>query len=91
MVEITLTNLRKSLFKTVDAVLETGEQVVIRRKGRRLVLREESETPDISYLVLWRRYVARGRREDEPDLSFEEIEQALAEARTWDEEPELDT
>ena len=38
MTEVTLTALRKDLFRLVDSVLETGEPLVIRRGGRRLTL-----------------------------------------------------
>lgn len=44
MTEVTLTELRKDLFRLADAAL-AGEPVVIRRKGRRLVLREEVDGP----------------------------------------------
>lgn len=45
MTEVTLTELRKDLFRLADAAL-AGEPVVIRRKGRRLVLREEAAGAD---------------------------------------------
>lgn len=40
MAKITLTDLRKDLFRLADKALETGEPVVIERKGRTMVLME---------------------------------------------------
>lgn len=42
METLTLTSLRKNLFKVADHVLATGEPVVIERDGRRLVLSVEA-------------------------------------------------
>jgi hypothetical protein len=40
MPKITLTELRKDLFRLADKALETGEPVVIERNGRTMVLME---------------------------------------------------
>ena len=40
MSKITLTELRKDLFRLADKALETGEPVVIERNGRTMVLME---------------------------------------------------
>ncbi|NBB15850.1 hypothetical protein GVN21_10835 [Caulobacter sp. SLTY] len=40
MTKITLTELRKDLFRLADRALETGEPVVIERNGRTMVLME---------------------------------------------------
>jgi hypothetical protein len=40
MSEITLTELRKDLFRLADRALETGEPVLIRRNGRVMALME---------------------------------------------------
>ncbi|MDO9336532.1 MAG: type II toxin-antitoxin system Phd/YefM family antitoxin [Caulobacter sp.] len=40
MAKITLTELRKDLFRLADRALETGEPVVIERNGRTMVLME---------------------------------------------------
>lgn len=40
MPKITLTDLRKDLFRLADKALETGEPVIIERNGRTMVLME---------------------------------------------------
>ncbi len=62
MAEITLTELRRTLFRAVDSVLETGEPVVVRRKGRRLVLREEEAAPEPEALSYAERMSGISRR-----------------------------
>lgn len=47
MQNLTLTALRKNLFRVADQVLATGEPVIIERHGRRLALVAESaQTPE---------------------------------------------
>lgn len=49
--EVSLTELRQRLFELADRVLETGEEVVIVRRGRRLrFIREEAPKPAFSRL-----------------------------------------
>lgn len=43
MPKITLTELRKDLFRLADRALETGEPVVIERNGRTMVLMEAGQ------------------------------------------------
>lgn len=85
MSAITLTELRKDLFRLMDRVLETGEPLLIRRGGR--VLRVTAETAPAGERPLtpaerYDQYMAEGPREGFPDLSFEEIENAGH--WTWD-------
>ena len=35
MKEVTLTELRRNIFRLVDEALETGEPIVVKRKGQR--------------------------------------------------------
>jgi antitoxin (DNA-binding transcriptional repressor) of toxin-antitoxin stability system len=96
MAELTLTELRKDLFRVADRVLETGEPVVVVRKGRRLVL--QPERPEITPEARWARYLARIEERkaagNEPRFDFGDFEAAreqlraeLAAAREakWDE------
>lgn len=41
--EVTLTELRKDLFRLVDQAVATGEPLIVRRKGQRVVLRAQAE------------------------------------------------
>jgi hypothetical protein len=45
MGDMTLTELRKKLFKVADRVLESGAPVRIRRAGRTLTLSADSDVP----------------------------------------------
>ena len=90
MAEITLTELRRTLFTAVDSILETGEPVVINRKGRRLVLREEAVVEELSHAERFRRYMAQGPDENASDLSLEDIQSTLRDYWEWDGEPEID-
>lgn len=50
--ELSLTELRQRLFELADRVLETGEEIVIVRRGRRLrFIREEAPKPAFSRLA----------------------------------------
>lgn len=71
METLTLTSLRKNLFKVADHVLATGEPVVIERDGRRLVLSLEASRSLLDALP--RRDAIVGDPED------------LVEISTWDE------
>ncbi len=83
MAEITLTELRRTLFRAVDSVLETGEPVVINRKGRRLVLREEVAVADLSPGERYQRYMAQGVAEDSAPLDWRDLNAS----DYWVEEP----
>ena len=67
MTEVTLTALRKDLFRLVDSVLETGEPLVIRRGGRRLTLVAEAVERELTPEERWDAYMAQGVREDWAD------------------------
>lgn len=94
MAEMTLTQLRKDLFRAADQVLETGEPVVVRRRGRVLELREGgsaiAQQPScLSKAERMRRYFAQGPRPGEPDQGAEEIEKALKDYWVWTEPEKL--
>jgi PHD/YefM family antitoxin component YafN of YafNO toxin-antitoxin module len=67
MTEVTLTALRKDLFRLVDSVLETGEPLVIRRGGRRLTLVAEAVERKMTPEERWDAYMAQGVREGADD------------------------
>jgi antitoxin (DNA-binding transcriptional repressor) of toxin-antitoxin stability system len=93
MKEVTLTELRRNIFRLVDEMLETGEPIVVKRRGQTVKLvpeaveaRRGKPAPDDE--EAWAKFWA----EPSPpgweghDLSLE----ALNKAWKWDEEPELD-
>jgi len=63
MTEVTLTALRKDLFRLVDSVLATGEPLVIRRGERRLTLVAEAVERKMTPEERWDAYMAQGVRE----------------------------
>lgn len=63
MTEVTLTELRKDLFRLADQALETGEPVVVLRKGRRLLLQPETVSTEAG-VDRWARYVAWCEEQD---------------------------
>jgi antitoxin (DNA-binding transcriptional repressor) of toxin-antitoxin stability system len=95
MKQVTITELRRNIFKLIDEALETGEPIVVKRKGRRVVLRGEAaqrgET-EAERAERWRRFWAEPAPPgwEDVDLSPEDIRQERAAYWRWDEEPELD-
>jgi len=78
MQNLTLTTLRKNLFRVADQVLATGEPVIIERHGRRLALVAESA-------------LAAGSRMHKPKLDnlprrklFKGNPDELAEFKVWE-------
>lgn len=67
MTEVTLTALRKDLFRLVDSVLATGEPLVIRRGERRLTLVAEAVQREMTPEERWDAYMAQGVREGADD------------------------
>ena len=67
MTEVTLTALRKDLFRLVDSVLATGEPLVIRRGGRRLTLVAEAVERKTTPEERWDAYMAQGVLEGADD------------------------
>jgi antitoxin (DNA-binding transcriptional repressor) of toxin-antitoxin stability system len=95
MKEVTITELRRNIFQLIDEALATGEPLVIRRKGRRVVMRRDpSEPPQIAETETerrerWRRFWSTPSPIKE-DLSLEDIEAAGEAYWRWNEEPEPD-
>jgi hypothetical protein len=95
MAELTLTELRKDLFRLADQALETGEPVVVIRKGRRLLLKPEAGTPE-SPAAGWSRYLAwceagdegqtaKGREDDLDTSTAETVDDGRVEWEAeWD-------
>ena len=57
MAEVTLTELRRDIFRMVDRALETGEEIVFRRNGRRVVVRAEPEERPLTHEERFDRWV----------------------------------
>jgi antitoxin (DNA-binding transcriptional repressor) of toxin-antitoxin stability system len=94
MKTVTLTELRKNLFRLVDEVLETGEPLVIDRKGGRLVIKGEprpTAEEEAARAERWRKFWA----EPPPpgwegvDTSLEALDKDKEADWRWD-KPELD-
>jgi antitoxin (DNA-binding transcriptional repressor) of toxin-antitoxin stability system len=92
MKEVTLTELRRNIFRLVDEALATGEPIVVKRKGRTVTLAPDAESPRGRRLTTHAART-RGRRpapddeegwakfwatpsEIQEDLTLEEIEAA---------------
>lgn len=94
MKEVTLTELRRNIFRLVDEALETGEPIVVRRKGRTVTLAPDgaprrSGRPAPGDEEAWAKFWAEPS-EIQEDLSLDEINAAVRSYWRWDEEPELD-
>jgi hypothetical protein len=95
MKHVTVTELRRNIFRLLDETIATGEPIVVNRKGRKLILRTERPRDAESEgerAELWRKFW-----EEPPppgwesiDLSLEDIKAARTEYWHWDQEPELD-
>jgi antitoxin (DNA-binding transcriptional repressor) of toxin-antitoxin stability system len=95
MKTVTITELRRNIFQLIDEALETGETIVVHRKGRRVLLSGEqaaslppAETEE-ERAERWRKFWAEPSEINE-DLSVEDIKAARNEYWHWDEEPEID-
>jgi len=97
MKTVTITELRRNIFRLIDESLATGEPIVLNRKGKRVVLGPETAAPLLAETEEER---AERRRKfwDEPpppgwedcDLSVEALKAARREYWQWDQESELD-
>lgn len=59
MTEVTLTELRRDIFRLVDQALDSGEPIVFRRKGRRVVVRPEPEERPLTHQERFDLWLAR--------------------------------
>jgi prevent-host-death family protein len=96
MKTVTITELRRNIFRLIDETLATGEPIVLNRKGKRVVL-----SPETSVLPTtetkeereerWRKFWAEPPPPgwEDVDLSFETLDRALKEYWQWHGEPEL--
>jgi hypothetical protein len=93
MKAVTLTEFRKNLFRLVAEALETGEPIVINRKGRRLVIKGDA-APAVgeAQAERWRRFWAEPtpRGWEKVDLSLEALDQDREADWRWDKDPELE-
>lgn len=87
MKTVTLTELRRNIFRIADETLASGEPVVIERNGQELELRPRQAKDAVERREWVKRFFETPNPfPDQPPLTLEDFE-GLAE---WDEEPELD-
>ncbi len=95
MKTVTMSELRRNLFRLVDEAVATGEAIVVERKGARVVIRGEgkaaTETQEEED-ARWARFWAEPPRPgfENGDFTVEEFNRESAASWHWDEEPELD-
>lgn len=80
MKEVTLTELRRNIFQLVDEALETGDPIIVKRKGRTVKVMPQpsdwrSERPAPNDEDGWAKFWATPS-EIQEDLTLEEIEAA---------------
>jgi antitoxin (DNA-binding transcriptional repressor) of toxin-antitoxin stability system len=99
MTSVTMTELRRDIFRLIDEALKTGEPIAVSRKGRRIVLRVEKATPvsEIAHETeeeraeRWRKFWAEPPPPgwEDLDLSLEELNRASKEYWAWGAEAKL--
>jgi prevent-host-death family protein len=92
MKQVTITELRRNIFRLIDEALETGEPIVLNRKGRRVVLQGDpavSAETEAARQARWRKFWATPS-EIQENLTLEEIEAAGEAYWRMNETPELD-
>ena len=79
MKTVTITELRRNIFRLIDESLETGEPILLNRRGRRVVLRPDTASPVVETEAerqeRWRKFWAEPS-EIKEELTLEEIETA---------------
>jgi len=93
MKTVTITELRRNIFRLIDESLATGEPIVLNRKGKRVVLGPETTAPAVVETEAereerWRKFWAEPS-EIKEDLTLEEIETAGESYWRLSETPEL--
>jgi hypothetical protein len=97
MKTVTITELRRNIFRLIDETLATGEPIVLNRKGKRVVLRPEPVAPGVESDAEREERMRKFWAEPPPpgwedcDLSLEALKAARQEYWQWNQEPELDT
>jgi len=96
MKTVTITELRRNIFRLIDETLETGEPLALNRKGKRVVLSLETPASPTAETEeereeRWRKFWAEPPPPgwEDYDLSFETLDRASKEYWQWDGEPEL--
>src|SRR5580700_6136312 len=96
MKTVTITELRRNIFRLIDETLETGEPIVLNRKGKRVVLGPEAPAMPTAETEeerekRWRKFWAEPPPPgwEDYDLSLETLNRASQEYWQWDGEPEL--
>lgn len=67
MIEVTATNLRKDLFRILDRLAETGEELRVRRKGQVITFTPVRSASTMSHREKFDAALASGVREDWAD------------------------
>lgn len=67
MIEVTATNLRKDLFRILDRLAETGEELRVRRKGQVITFTPVRSGAGMSHREKFDAALASGVREDWAD------------------------
>jgi antitoxin (DNA-binding transcriptional repressor) of toxin-antitoxin stability system len=80
MKEVTLTELRRNIFRLVDEALATGEPIVVKRKGQRVLIGPDraptkEQAVDAWLEARWRNFFD-SPAEIEEGLTLDEIEEA---------------
>jgi antitoxin (DNA-binding transcriptional repressor) of toxin-antitoxin stability system len=97
MKTVTITELRRNIFRLIDESLETGEPILLHRKGKRVVLGPETAAAAVETEAERAERLRKFWDEPPPpgwenlDLSLEALKAARQEYWKWDQEPELDT
>jgi|HubBroStandDraft_1064217.scaffolds.fasta_scaffold45446_2 hypothetical protein len=81
MKEVTLTELRRNIFRLVDEALETGEPIVFSRRGERVIIRPDrpmshAEATEAWLDARWRQKFGDAPSEINEGLTLQEIEEA---------------
>jgi hypothetical protein len=74
MEKVSITTLRQNLFRLVDKVIKTGRPLVIKRKGKSLILAPEATRSKLSRLR--RRRLIKGKPEALVDIKVGEWREA---------------
>jgi antitoxin (DNA-binding transcriptional repressor) of toxin-antitoxin stability system len=96
MKTVTITELRRNIFRLIDESLATGEPIVLNRKGKRVVLRPDTAAPAVETEAEREERLRKFWEEPPPpgwedcDLSVEALKAARREYWQWDQESELD-
>jgi hypothetical protein len=81
MKQVTITELRRNIFRLIDEALETGEPIVFKRRGERMIIKPDrlpshAEATEAWLDARWRHKFGDAPSEIDEGLTLEEIEEA---------------